>query len=64
MSSVWNITIQSIPRTEPFQLKKIVVTSPAGKTWTFDSEQDARCIFPDSWDLIKSGQLDYTVTGV
>jgi hypothetical protein len=64
MSSVWNITIQSIPRTEPFQLKKIVVTSPRGKTWTFDSEQDARCIFPDSWDRIKSGLLGYTVTGV
>lgn len=64
MKSVWNITIQSIPRTEPFRLKKIVVTSPRGKIWTFDSESDARCIFPDSWDRIKAGLLGYTVTGV
>ena len=60
----WNATIWSIPRTEPFKYKKIVITSPKGKEWTFDTEDKARRMFPDYWDKIKSGQTGYKVTGL
>jgi hypothetical protein len=46
----WNMKVTSIPRTEPFQLKKIVVKSKFGKTYTFDTEEDARRHFGSNWD--------------
>ena len=60
----WNATIQSIPRTEPFKHKKIVVVNPRGKTWTFDTEDEARSMFPDSWEKIKAGLPGFKVTGL
>lgn len=60
----WDSTVQAIPGTEPFKFKKIVITSPKGKTWTFDTEDEARSMFPDHWDKIKTGQLGYTITGL
>lgn len=48
----WKMNITSIPRTEPFKLKKIVVTSKFGKTYTFDTEQEARRYFGENWDKI------------
>jgi hypothetical protein len=60
----WDATVQSIPRTEPFKHKKIVVISPKGKEWTFNTENEARRMFPDHWNKIKSGQLGYKVTGL
>jgi hypothetical protein len=46
----WKMGITSIPRTEPFKLKKIVVTSKYGKTYTFDTEEDAKRHFGSNWD--------------
>lgn len=63
-ASNWMATVQSIPRTEPFKHKKIVIVSPGGKTWTFDTEAEARSMFPDSWNKIKSGELGHKVTGL
>ena len=48
----WDMRVTSIPRTEPFKLKKIVVTSKFGKTYTFDTEEDARRHFGKNWDKI------------
>ncbi len=39
--------------------RKITVTSPNGKWWTFDDEEAARRMFPDHWDKIKSGDSNY-----
>lgn len=63
----WQMGVQSIPRTEPFKLKKIVVKNlddPSSKTYTFDTEEEARRLFPDSWDKIKAGKTKLTVTGL
>ena len=60
----WNATVQSIPRTEPFKHKKIVVKSSGGKTYTFDTEDEARRMFPDSWEKIKAGLKGFEVTGL
>jgi hypothetical protein len=54
----WRVGVQSIPRTEKFKLKKIVVKTPGGKTYTFDNESEARRHFVDSWERIKAGELD------
>ena len=48
----WDMRVTSIPRTEPFKLKKIVVTSKFGKTYTFDTEEDARRHFGKNWDTM------------
>lgn len=63
-ASNWKATVQSIPRTEPFKHKAIVIKTPGGKTYTFDTEAEARSMFPDSWDKIKSGKLGHKVTGL
>lgn len=47
----WGMNIYSEPRTEPFALKKIVVKSKFGKTYTFDNEQEAKQHFGKNWDL-------------
>ena len=63
----WQMGVQSMPRTEPFKLKKIVVKDlddPRSKTYTFDTEEEARRLFPDSWDRIKAGKTKLTVTGL
>jgi hypothetical protein len=63
----WQMGVQSMPRTEPFKLKKIVVKNlddPRSKTYTFDTEEEARRLFPDSWDRIKAGKTKLTVTGL
>lgn len=59
----WNVRVQSIPK-PPLKLKKIVVKNPRGKTWTFDTEAEARSMFPDSWDKIKAGLPGFEVTGL
>ena len=48
----WNANVSSIPRTEPFALKKIVVKSKLGKTYTFDNEQEAKQHFGKNWAKI------------
>lgn len=48
----WKMGVTSIPRTEPFKLKKIVVTSKHGKTYTFDTEQEAKQHFGSNWAKI------------
>lgn len=52
----WNVGITSIPRTEPFKLKKIVATSPRGKTYTYDDEdRAAHWHGKDTWEKMKAG---------
>ncbi len=57
----WNMSVTSIPRTEPFKLKNIVVKSPGGKTYTFDTEEDARRLFLDKWNVVKDPSSGWTV---
>lgn len=57
----WNMGVTSIPRTEPFKLKNIVVKSPGGKTYTFDTEEDARRLFLDKWNVVKDPSSGWTV---
>lgn len=58
----WDVGIYSIPRTEPFKLKKIVATSPRGKTFTFDDEQQASQHFTSKrWDQIKDPSSGWKV---
>ena len=56
-----DMRISSIPRTEPFKLKNIVVKSPGGKTYTFDTEEDARRLFLDKWNVIKDPKSGWKV---
>ena len=52
----WNAGIISAPRNEPFKLKKIVATSPRGKTYTFDNEAEAAHHHgKDTWEKMKAG---------
>lgn len=58
----WNVGIMSMPRTSPFKLKKIVATSPRGKTYTFDTEQEAVQHFSQTnWDKIKDPATGWKV---
>jgi hypothetical protein len=57
----WNMSVTSIPRTEPFKLKNIVVKSPGGKTYTFDTEEDARRLFLDKWNFVKDPKSGWKV---
>lgn len=56
-----DVRIASIPRTEPFKLKKIVVKSPGGKTYTFDTEEDARRLFLDKWNVVKDPKSGWKI---
>jgi hypothetical protein len=59
----WDVKVQSMPK-PPGKLKKIVVKTNHGKTYTFDTEAEARSMFPDSWDKIKAGLPGFEVTGL
>lgn len=47
--------------TDPSKLKNVVVTSPSGKTYTFDTEEDARRLFLDKWHVVKNPSSGWMV---
>ena len=54
-----NVSVSSIPKDGEFKLKKYVIKSPGGKTYTFDTEKQAAQHFGKSWDAIKSGDSKF-----
>lgn len=46
---------------DPNRSKNVIVTSPSGKVFTFDSEEDARRLFLDKWHVVKNPNSGWSV---
>lgn len=49
------------PRDDQPKLKNVVVTSPGGKVFTFDTEAEARLLFLDKWNAVKNPESGWGV---